>query len=187
MKKILFGNFILFVIILGIYLYYRSVQVRLVMLPNPQTPVQTSQNPRKYCQLNDLQALVEFEGAAGSVYGNLVMKNISSTPCEIIGSNFIEPVFVAENIFVTHQELEGSPLILLKPDQTIYSQVRYPNGPQCSNGIVQSDVSFMYKISPSESISFHTDSGDALQRINSCKDSGEKTEVQVWSIRDTLL
>lgn len=184
MKKTLTIIFILLLIVIGLYIVILQVKPQTNIKPIVTSTPSASEvsQSQKYCSINALQSVIQFEGAAGSVYGTLAIQNISDTACTIIGNNYIQPIFSASTITVAAQGDPGSGLINLNPKQAVYSRVRYPNGPQCQNGVVQDEVSFMYKISLTDTVLFHSDDGKTLQKVNACKADSEKTVIQVWSL-----
>ena len=184
MKKIGFVVFVLIVILVGLYFSFKGGGQAVVATPTPVANSFPLNTPAYYtfCGLNDLNAFVQIEGAAGSVYGDLAIQNISAKECQIKGINFIQPVFDATNITVAMQGKPSEEVITLKPKETVYSRVKYPNGPQCSGGVEEKEVSFMYRISSTETILFHAENEDTLVKVNACKAESEKTEIQVWGL-----
>jgi hypothetical protein len=149
--------------------------------PTQNAPEATGSTNIVYCKLSDLAGIVSFEGAAGSTYGALGIKNTSSQACQIIGNNFVMVAHEAQNVSVQQQESPGSDLMSLSPGQTVYTKIRYPNGAQCNGPTKQSNVTLAYKISPDESLIFKTGDGKTVQPIQVCTDA-KLTTVQVWSI-----
>ena len=148
--------------------------------PSPTSEPTTSEN---FCNKTDLQALVSFEGAAGNIYGTLTIKNISSTACNIIGNNKIETITAPKNISFTYEGI-ATTMFTLKPNQTVYGQVHFPNGPQCSGDIITSPISFSYAISNSETITFTT-TGPGNAMITTCTAADEPTEIDLWNLSTT--
>ncbi len=146
-------------------------------------PVKPSTNTQTaYCPPNSLISTIQFDGAAGSIYGNLTIKNISSVSCQIEGSNFVDITYQVNNISVNHQGEVGPSIITLEPNQTIYSQVRYQNGPQCSSPIKQTPVKFTYTISPNSFVTFENENEQTTQEITTCTNSTEMTQVTTWGL-----
>src|SRR5581483_5886449 len=52
-------------------------------------------NTLSICTPTQLQAQITPQGAAGNIYGDVIIKNISSSNCQIIGNNFLEPIIPA--------------------------------------------------------------------------------------------
>jgi hypothetical protein len=135
-----------------------------------------------YCSSQNLKATITTEGAAGNIYGTLTLKNVSNKNCSIIGKNFLDASYSAENLTTAHQGSEGEALILLEPGKAVYSEIHYPNGPQCSSGITQASVVFSYKISPSDEVDFADQNGSISQKVTVCNSVTEKTNIDLWSI-----
>ncbi|HVZ11695.1 MAG TPA: DUF4232 domain-containing protein [Patescibacteria group bacterium] len=153
------------------------IQVTATTTPKPTT--------QSFCNLEALQANITTEGAAGSIYGTLTIKNISKSDCDIQGNQFIIAQTPAQNVTTKQQLPAGSAIITLKQNQTVYSQIHYPNGPQCNGPIKQSPVTFSYNISPSMAVMFKNQSGSTQQMMNTCNISSDITQIDVWSISDT--
>lgn len=136
-----------------------------------------------FCTPTQLQPQMQSEGAAGSIYINLTIKNIGSKDCQINGHNFIKPQYNASNVAVTTQGDPGQTAIILTPGQIVYSQVRFQNGPQCSSGINPIPVSLTYQISSTDEVSFKSTDSKALN-LNACQNPAEQTKIDVWSISD---
>jgi hypothetical protein len=134
------------------------------------------------CSSKDLQASISFEGAAGNIYGNASVKNISPKECKIIGDNFITATFSAKNIKIMQQGQIGPNSISLSPNQIVYSQVHFPNGPQCMSGIKQLPVKFSYQISEKDSVTFLSTGNFPSSTITTCVSLTEMTQLDVWSI-----
>ena len=159
-------------------------------IPSPKPTVTQAITPTiaptialsNYCTSEDLTAQVSLSPAAGNIYGTLTLTNTSAQSCIIDGSNFIQPTSDAQNITISSQGTPGDAAITLAPKQAVYSEVHFPNGPQC-NGPTQTDhIVFAYKISPQQSVTFVDQNGGAQQPITVCAAADQKTEVQVWSI-----
>jgi hypothetical protein len=181
MKRILI--FILCVVVLaGIVIYMRSIASTSAepdIFPTPLVTIQPTSQIEAYCTLANLQSGFTTEGAAGSTYGTFTIKNISGKSCNILGADYIKPIYTAQNISVTHQGSTATELLSISPGQTVSAKIRYPNGPQCSGGIDSADISFTYQISPVDTVTFKNQNMSEKQIINVCK-SAETTEIQVW-------
>ena len=140
--------------------------------------------PSAFCKPQDLKADITFQGAAGNIYGTLAIKNVSKEKCPIRGSGFVNPSYSATNINVKTQGNPGPSSLTLLPDQTVYSQIHYPNGPQCQGPIAYADVYFSYDISPGKNVEFKNQEGKVKQTIGVCKSLKEITEIDVWSLSE---
>ncbi len=107
--------------------------------------------------------------------------------CKITGNDFVKATSDAKNISIKPQGQPGPATLSLNPNQTVYSQVRYPNGPQCSSQTLQATITFSYDISQNDAIVFRSQNEDPKQNIVVCTSPSEITEVQVWSISDKPL
>lgn len=148
-----------------------------------QLPASSSVQSMAYCRSHDVETLLTLDHAAGNVYGTFTLKNISNKTCQILGNKFIEPQYVSTNTKVVHEGKTQPQAFVLSPNQTLYSQVHYPNGPQCSSETVQLPVTFSYMISPTENIVFKDQMGKAEQLMQACK-SQDITEIQIWNMSD---
>lgn len=146
-------------------------------------PIQpSSDNQKTYCQTSNLIATIQFSGAAGSIYGNLTIKNASSVSCQIEGSNFVDLTYQVNNISVNHEGDVGPATITLEPNQEVYSQIRYQNGPQCSSTIKQTPVKFTYATSPDSFITFANEDEQTTQEITTCTNTSEMTQITTWGL-----
>lgn len=158
-------------------------------IPTPTpTPVTVTPNPTvtiSYCLPANLQATIDLSPGAGNVYGTFTLKNVSSNTCKISGGEFIGVNYdttKVKNITVTDIGQTQSQPFILNPNQTIYSQVHYPNGPQCQSGVNQTPVTFTYKISPTSTVVFTSAQNNIPQVVQTCKSDSEMTEVQIWNM-----
>lgn len=154
---------------------------------NPiSTPSPSITNTTTFCTPQNVQAGLTLSPGAGNVYGTFTLKNISSSTCQIIGGSFISPQYdtsTVKNITITDTGQTQSQPFDLAPNQSIYSQVHYPNGPQCQSvGLNQTPVTFSYKISPTDSVSFKTPDGKTQQIVQTCKSPTDMTEIQIWNM-----
>lgn len=180
MKK---GMLVVVIIIVVIVLMsFRSLYTQKptkVILPKPTSPVSSS------CTPQNVQASLELHPGAGNVYGTFTLKNISNRACQILGGKFIEAKYdtnSVKNIKITHLGQNQSQPFTLSPNQTLYSQVHYPNGPQCSTRTQPVNVTFTYKISPTEDINFKNQNGETQQAVQTCQLPTEITEIQIWNM-----
>lgn len=174
---------VVFLLLLGIgsYFYFRTKPAPITPSPTPQISL-TPTSASSYCQPNDLSTSIDFSGAAGSIYGNLIIKNISGKTCNIDGNNYIEASTSATNVTVEKQGNPGPALLVLSPNQSAYSQIRYENGPQCSSPIKNTPTTFGYEISPGIRVVFKDQSGSDSQKITTCTNQTENTMIWVWNL-----
>lgn len=163
-------------------------QISPTATPNPSGAIVSPGNPVTYCTPQNLQAFVTLNPGAGNIYGTFTLKNISKLPCRILGGNFIAAEYdktAVKNITVSHTGQTQPQPFIVGPDQTIYSQVHYPNGPQCqSEGLNQTEVTFTYPISPANTVAFENQEGKTAQIVQTCKSPTDMTEIRIWNMAD---
>lgn len=191
MKK--FSILLLFVLIIFIlWIEYSQSHIGTKPSDSLVTPTQRMQQVISptgaitYCLPQNLESTIELSPAAGNVYGKLLLKNISRKSCKISGGQFVDALYdtnTVKNITIMHVGQTQSEPFVLSPYQTIYSQVHYPNGPQCQSiGIVATDVTFTYKVSPTGTVAFKDQTGGALHQVQTCKSPSDMTEIQIWKM-----
>ena len=174
----------LFVIIpvgLMIFAFLYSQKYKNTFVPPTPTPTPIN-TTTTFCRPEDLEATLITEGAAGNIYGTFTIKNISSNTCSIQGDKFVAAKVDAANVIPDKQGDAGPAAIELSPNQTVYSQMHFPNGPQCTSGIVQSPVTFTYQISSSDKVTFMPGGNNTKVFVTACKASSEVTQLDVWSM-----
>lgn len=196
MKNILLSLIILILLASTGYIVATNKNKGTTSLPSP-TPsprIQTAVTPSgsvvtsavNYCHPQALQALVTFSPGAGNIYGTFTLKNVSRTPCQILGNAFITAAYdtsMVKNITISHIGQTQPQSFLLAPRQNLYSQVHYPNGPQCQSiGLNSTTVTFVYKISPEDTITFKNPQDGSQQVVQTCKSPTDMTDIQIWNI-----
>ncbi|MGI8420521.1 MAG: DUF4232 domain-containing protein [Candidatus Levyibacteriota bacterium] len=193
MLRILFGILLLILLIAGgVYIYQ---QKHLAVAPGRSTAIPTpTKQPTptitplptvtldSYCTSANVTGTISLDGAAGNIFGTLTLKNISTKACAINANNFIQATSTAKNITITQEGKIGLKYINLQPNQTIYSQVHYPNGPQCNGTTKAQTITFAYQISPSQTVTFEDKNNNLDQALTACAADDEKTAIEVWSI-----
>lgn len=152
--------------------------------PTPTIPVTVlaSTSLVSFCKTNNINATITTQGAAGNIYGNLVIQNTSAFSCKTQGNQFINVVFSAANIKVIPQGKTGPTTITLSPHQKVYSQIHYPNGPQCNGPSKQTPVTYTYAISPIDSVTFTSGENTSATSVTTCVSPNQTTQLDVWSI-----
>ncbi|CAN5228404.1 hypothetical protein BH09PAT2_BH09PAT2_06860 [soil metagenome] len=191
MEKRFFVLSIVIVIFFGSVHYFLSKSTN-KDLPNPpidetsETPTTSKQPDTKYCIPQNLQALLVLDPGAGNSYGTLTLKNISNDTCQIQGGEYISANYdsnIIKNIKVSHTGQNQSTSFLLFPNQMIYSQVHYPNGPQCQSiGLNDVQITFSYQISPNNKVIFKDEHDIAGQMLHICKSPSDMTEIKIWNM-----
>ncbi len=180
--KLMKRNFILLFIFLAIVLVLAvSTNKRNTQSPPIlNSPSAAASDAISYCTPDQLESTVSTEGAAGSIYATLTMKNLSTKICQVYGNKIVAVSFAKSdsNVKVTPDSLSPHQFITLQPGDTIYSQIKYPNGPQCSRGVVQNVFTITYPISESDVVNFVSQDGNALL-MQVCTNS-DITDVLVW-------
>lgn len=147
-----------------------------------QKPLTTT--PFSYCSPHALEANLVLDHGAGNVYGTFTIKNVSQQPCKIDGNMLISTTYnadTAKNIAIDYVGKSQTKIFSLYPNQTIYSQVHYPNGPQCQSSIQITKVAFNYPISPKSMVTFATADGNIEQDVVTCTSATEITTIQLWN------
>lgn len=132
------------------------------------------------CRTTDIKGTVSFEGAAGSLYGNFEVKNISAKTCTLDGSKTVTLLYAPniKNISISLEDTSKIGTIELKPNETIYARAQIQNGPQCSSGINPLGVNYAYPLDGS-AIAFEDMSGNMNFSINICRGESEITKVNI--------
>lgn len=178
-----------------IFLILLAIRIFTYYHPPTTSPLNNSVSPTAsvvslgsttFCSPTVLQPQIETEPAAGNIWGVATIANNGSVPCQIIGNNFLDANVdpSINNITLSTQGSAGSEILTLAPGQTVYSQIHYPNGPQCSGTPNQTNITFTYKISTKDLITFHALDGKTTFSIPSCQSSKEVTDIQIWPISD---
>lgn len=147
-----------------------------------QAPSNSSLPSAIYCTQDEIDAVMSTEGAAGNIYGTITIKNISSRVCAIEGDKYIAVQYSPKNIQVVTKGEKGSVKMELQPNQTVYSQIHYPNGPQCSGSTKDTPVNFSYQLSPTSIITFAPSGHIPSVMMPTCMSDSEITKIDVWSI-----
>lgn len=186
MKKTVTGIVIaIIVLFLGLATYLYSPHTNLIPV---LTPTPTSAPIHSFCNTNDLQALITLSPGAGNVYGTLTVKNIGTKPCQIEGENYVNAKYdtqAVKNISIEHQGTAESSMYAISPNQSLYSQIHYPNGPQCSDRTIATPVTFAYSVSPNNTIDFVNNDNSKTVTVNTCLSNSEVTTIQIWNLSST--
>lgn len=153
---------------------------------NQENSTGTPEGEKAFCTPDDLQASVVVGPAAGNIYGDMTLKNISRQSCRISGGEYINADYdtgTVKNIIVNHIGEVQPQQFTLVPGQSLYSRVHYPNGPQChSIGLKSVRVTFTYRISPANTVTFTNQEGKTIQTVQACSSTADVTEIQIWNM-----
>lgn len=153
-----------------------------------QTPTQanakTTATQTTFCQANQLTAKLTSQGAAGSIYDALEITNMGTKSCELEIGNIVRAMFddkyiVPKNIVIHYVQTIPAYSFTLVPGAKVYSQIHYPNGPQCQSGIEPIQISFVVDQSD---IIFKPGAQSKNLMIQACKSDAEKTTVDIWPL-----
>lgn len=155
----------------------------------PAKPVAESPAP---CAPADLSAQASFEGAAGTIYGTLSIKNISDKTCTIAGNAFPKLDYdqtSVKNLNVINLGIPSAKQFAIEPGSAVYAQIRFPNGPQCGSGINIVNATLSYAISPEISVAFDNVLGGAGKNqpvfsITACDAGKDITDVKITNLSD---
>jgi hypothetical protein len=179
MKKVLLVIILLVIIIATTAAYYFIAHFGNVYMA--KTNSQTTNNPSSLCQNNQLATSLSAQGAAGNIYDTLVLTNKGKTACTVVLGNTITAQFSANNMTVHYVENVSSQNFVLAPATTAYSQIHYPNGPQCQSGIKPQPISFLYKTDQT-SVVFASDAQTGKMVVQACVSPTEKTTIDIWPL-----
>jgi hypothetical protein len=171
------GAILVILVALGIYKVVRSSSQS---SPNSQVTLDP------YCSPSELEGAVQLEGAAGNVYGKVTIKNISSRACDIVGSNYLDvryDIRNVRNIELAPTGIPGENTYHIEPNQILYSQIHYPNGPQCGGATKSINVLYAYRISSGNEVILKKPSGEATT-LPVCT-SSKMTKVDIWPLSTT--
>lgn len=135
------------------------------------------------CQSTDLTAKVEFEGAAGSVYGTFTMTNTSEADCTLAGENSVQLSYdsTINNIKVNFAEPTATVQYPLKAGASITAQLQIPNGPQCSSDVQPVSVAYQYHLANQQLLTFVDGQGQKSFMINACTSPNDITNIEAGS------
>lgn len=140
----------------------------------PTSSVTSTPSAVSYCTDNDLSASASFEAAAGNIYGTLTITNISNNDCVITLGNSIKAKYTANNITVAYKSSDPNTMYTLASHAKVYSQVHYPNGPQCQSAILPQPVTLSYEVN-NVKVNFES------FNVSACVGS-ENTQIDIWPI-----
>src|SRR5260221_2446305 len=143
--KILYGVIGLLIIVVG-YLYVTRRAYPIVV---PTSSLITEGDDGS-CKASDLETTITFEVAAGTTYATPTMKNVGSKSCKFDSKSYIDLRYdlrTIQNVIIAKQGSPDENLSEIKPGETFYSQITYPNGAQCGSETKAINVQYVYRIS----------------------------------------
>ncbi len=142
----------------------------------------TTQTSTPPCTNDQLAATIAAQGGAGNIFGTLELTNTGATTCSVVLGNTIIETTPATNVTVHYQQTATTQVFVLKPHAKAYSQVHYPNGPQCSSGVTPQPITFLYK-SDQTAVPFQSTAPQTgTLMIQACTSQTEKTVVDIWPL-----
>ena len=146
-------------------------------MPHPQLAI-----PPTFCQPNQLSGDIATQAAAGNIYATLTLTNTGKTACEIVLGNTVTAKFDAKNISIHIEQPSSSKNFMLAPGAKVYSQIHYPNGPQCQSGISQKPITFLYTNAQTSLMFTSTTPQTEKLVVQACLSQLEKTVVDIWPL-----
>ena len=119
--------------LIGAYVSTRNNQNEENITPTP-TPEPTTDVSRT-CTPDDLEASLVLEGAAGSTEGTLTVTNTSSTDCRTGPELSVDVLYPNAVQNLTINQTRTQETFTLKPEEALVSDIRYPNGAQCTSPV----------------------------------------------------
>lgn len=147
-------------------------------------PISSNLTREVFCAPSDIEAKVELEGAAGSTYGALTLKNIGDKACYLVGDNFVDVRYdlrTIQNVTVMPQGKPQESLYQIEPQQVLYSQIRFPNGAQCNGETKTINAVYAYRMTNSAEVTFKNRDQEPNNALTICA-SSTKTKVDVWPL-----
>lgn len=136
------------------------------------------------CSSDQLTGTAEAQGGAGNIYVSLELTNTGKTSCTIKLGNTITETINATNITIHYQQNASNQSFVLAPSAKAYSQVHYPNGPQCQSPITEKPITLLYK-NDSTSVVFEPNSQTSKLIVQTCSSPNENTTIDIWPLSKT--
>jgi len=150
--------------------------------PTPISPTQTLTPPQATtCKPEQLSGTLSAQGAAGNIYAKLTLTNIGKTACDVELGNTITAIFEAKNIVLHPMQTVSPETLSLMPGDKAYSQVHYPNGPQCQSGITPVSITVQYSTNQTSAF-FKPDAQTGKVLVQACSAQTEKTTIDIWPL-----
>lgn len=140
-----------------------------------------SPTPPALCTNNQLTASASAQGGAGNIFATLTLTNTGDTACSVTLGKTVTATFDAKNIMVNDKQTMIPKNFVLAPLANAYSQVHYPNGPQCQSPIKPVPITFTYKTDQTAVTFDPIPQGEKLI-VQACSAPTEKTVVDIWPL-----
>lgn len=149
--------------------------------PTPMQSSESSSVASEPCKPSQLKAVASTDVAAGNAYVTLTLQNTSDSSCQVIGNNFPEVQYplAVQNFKMDQKGTPANNTFTLAPNQTIYSLIHFPNGPQCSSQATDVNAAVSYQISSADSVTFTPTSGPTVD-IPSCGKNSDITMIDLY-------
>lgn len=140
-----------------------------------------AQSDQSSCNPEQLRVTMQLEPAAGNIYGSITLTNTSQKACDIVIGQKIQANVppTIKNLTIAYLGSEDKETVTLTPGQSIYSQLHYPNGPQCSSGIVSTPVILTYPLANNQTLTL-TDKNNSQVKVATCQNPVDMTTLDLW-------
>ena len=182
-QKILIPLALVFLVVVGIIVYvYKTPMSQLAVTPLlTPTPEITASPTTPGCSKDQLTGILTSQGAAGSIYVDVKITNISTVACNVNLGNSIVAQISANNITTKYQTpAAGSEEFNLAPNASLYSRLHFPNGPQCSGSVNPQSVSFVYD-PKGIALQLKTSDNKNYLIVQACQ-GNENTQIDIWPV-----
>lgn len=149
--------------------------------PTRQTPTATSQRESVLCEPEQLSGTISLEPAAGNIYGSLVLTNTGTVPCNVTLGSSITAIYQAKNITLKYNSAPTPHEVTLEPNEKAYSQVHYPNGPQCPGPTAEQPVRFLYEVDGQTVPFIVAGTKKETAVVQACTDT-TTTTIDIWPL-----
>lgn len=179
-KSILLLIAVVVLVSIGVY-SYRNKNT------NPLAPATPQATNLLNCTEDDLDGLAEFQGAAGSIYASLTITNKTDNSCIMTLGNSIKINYSANNILTKYTSNSASQTYTLPAGGKVYSQIRYPNGPQCQGPTSPKAITITYGEGDEDTIlDFADKDGKTNFTVQACA-GAEKTAIDIWPLSKDMI
>lgn len=142
-----------------------------------------SDTSETFCKPENLESTITLEGATGTTYGNLTLKNIGDKACDVDGRNYIDVRYDLRTVQNLNLNPQGNPetnVFHLEPKQILYSAIQYPNGAQCGVKSKAINVLYAYRVTNTREVVFKLPDGTPTT-LQVCENTN-KTDVKIWPL-----